>query len=222
MVDFVNPLIAAAAGLGGVFLGGWLTNRREREKRRTDHIERQLSELYGPLMTLYKQLAARREHRQNIERAIDIVWKRLAPEMRRVGVDDQQISQLRTDQLNRLTEDDKKYLGEVFLPDFREMLRLFREKMWLAEPNTVPYFGTIVEYVDAWELSLQGVITGAVAVELQRPTDAKLREFYTDLEATYDRLRHEITDAQSSNNWLTSITSTCQRWLIPLSGRSHS
>ena len=73
MVDFVNPLISAAAALGGVFLGGWLTNRREREKRRTDHIERQLSELYGPLMTVCKQLAARREHRQNIEGAIDKV-----------------------------------------------------------------------------------------------------------------------------------------------------
>jgi hypothetical protein len=125
MVDFLNPLISAAAGLGGVFLGGWLTNRREREKRRTDHIERQLSELYGPLMTLCKQLAARREHRQNIEGAINKVWERLAPEMRKVGVDNQNIAQLLTSQLDALAEDDKKYLGEVFLPDFREMLRLF-------------------------------------------------------------------------------------------------
>ena len=45
--------------------------------------------------------------------------------MRRVGVDDQQISQLLTDQMNRLTEDDKKYLGEVFLPDFREIAASF-------------------------------------------------------------------------------------------------
>jgi hypothetical protein len=205
MVDFVNPLISAAAGLGGVFLGGWLTNRREREKRRTDHIERQLSEFYGPLITLRKQLAARREHRGNIESAINKVWERLAPEMRKVGVDDQKISQLLTDQLNALTEDDKKYLGEIFLPDFREMLRLFRDKMWLAEPSTVSHFGTIVEYVDAWELSLQGVIAGAVAIELQRPTDEKLRQFYAELEATHDRLRRELTDFQNGRGWSASV-----------------
>jgi len=56
MIDFLSPLISAAAGLSVVFLGGWLTNRREREKRRTGHIERQLSELYGPLVTIRKQL----------------------------------------------------------------------------------------------------------------------------------------------------------------------
>ena len=170
-------------------------------------------------MTLCKQLAARREHRQSIERAINKVWERLAPEMRRVGVDDQKIAQLLADQLNALTEDDKKYLGEVFLPDFREMLRLFREKMWLAEPSTVPHFGTIVEYVDAWELSLQGVINGAVAIELQRPTDAKLRQFYTDLEATYDRLRRELTDVQSRNSWLGFVGRARIRWLSALPER---
>jgi hypothetical protein len=216
MADFLIPFISAAAGLGGVFLGGWLTNLREREKRRTDHIERKLSEFYGPLMTLYKQLAARREHRQNVEGAINKVWERLAPEMRRVGIESQNISQDLASQLDALTEDDKKYLEEVFLPDFREMLRLFREKMWLAEASTLPYFETIVVYVDAWELSLRKVITGAVAIELQRPTEAKLRQFYSDLEATYDRLRRELTDVQGREGWSASFARVCQRWLMRL------
>jgi hypothetical protein len=54
MPDFVSPLISAAAGLLGVLTGGWITNSRERKKQRADHIERQLSEFYGPLITLYK------------------------------------------------------------------------------------------------------------------------------------------------------------------------
>jgi hypothetical protein len=170
-------------------------------------------------LTLRKQLAARREHRENIEPAINKVWERLAPEMRRVGVDDQKISQILADQLNALTEDDKKYLGEVFLPDFREMLRLFREKMWLAEPSKLAHFGTIVEYVDTWELSLRGAITGGVAIELQRRSDAKLRQFYADLETTYDRLRRELTEVQSGKLWSAFVASIRQRWLLTLTAR---
>lgn len=217
MVDFVNPLISAAAGLLGVFLGGWLTNRREREKRRADRIERQLSEFYGPLMTMSKQLVSRREHRQNIEGTIDKVWRRLEPEMRKVGVEDQNIARELQSQYDALSDYDQRYLAEIFLPDFREMLRLFREKMWLAEPSTLPYFGTIVAYVDVWELSLQKVITGRVAIELQRPVETKLTEFYTDLEATYERLRRELANVQNRKGWTASVAGARQHWLAHLS-----
>jgi hypothetical protein len=162
-------------------------------------------------MTICKQVAARREHRQSIEKAIDKNWERLAPEMRKMGATHQTISELLSSQLDRLTDDDKKHLEEVMLPDFCEMLRLFREKMWLAEPNTIPHFETIIEYVDNWELSLRGVTRGSVTIELQRATDAKLRQFYTTLEATYDRLRGELTDVQSGRAWLSFIASSLQR-----------
>jgi hypothetical protein len=35
-MSFVNAVISAASGLLGVLLGGWWSDRREREKRRTD------------------------------------------------------------------------------------------------------------------------------------------------------------------------------------------
>jgi hypothetical protein len=71
MADFLNPLISAAAGLGGVFLGGWLGDRREREKRRIDFITRQLSEFYGPLVSIRSEIRARGELRLKIGTAID-------------------------------------------------------------------------------------------------------------------------------------------------------
>src|ERR1700674_5177897 len=71
MVDFLIPLISATAGLGGVFLGGWLSDRREREKRRNDFITRQLSEFYGPLVSMRAEIRARGDLRLQIETAID-------------------------------------------------------------------------------------------------------------------------------------------------------
>jgi hypothetical protein len=211
MADFLNPLISATAGLCGVFLGGWLADRREREKRRSDFVERQLSEFYGPLMILRKQLSARREFREKLEPAIHKVWGRLIPEMRRVGVDEQRISELQTSALNNLSYDDQSYLKDVFLPDFREMLRLFKEKTSLAEPSTLPHFETLVTYVDAWELFLQKIIDGAVAIELVRPVDAKLTLFYTDLEGTHERLRREVIDIQSRKGWSEPLKTSCSR-----------
>ena len=70
MVDFLNPLISAAAGLGGVFLGGWLSDRREREKRRTAFVTRQLSEFYGPLVSMRTEIRSRGELRVKIENAM--------------------------------------------------------------------------------------------------------------------------------------------------------
>jgi hypothetical protein len=63
VADFLNPLIAAASGLGGVFLSGQLTNQREQKKARTDFITRQLSEFYGRLVAIRTEIRARGELR---------------------------------------------------------------------------------------------------------------------------------------------------------------
>src|SRR6266436_7637701 len=102
MADFLIPLISAAAGLGGalggVALGGALTNSRERKKQRTDRIERKLSEFYGPLMTLYKQIEARRGHRGNIEEAIVKALGRMPSG----AIDNQELAQAITSELDAL------------------------------------------------------------------------------------------------------------------------
>lgn len=51
----IIPLISAAAGLVGVLLGGWLSDRRERQKRHADfiHFSRGLFRLWKALSILW-------------------------------------------------------------------------------------------------------------------------------------------------------------------------
>jgi hypothetical protein len=60
------PLISAAVVLISVVVGSWLTDWREREKQRREYITRQLSELYGPLLSLRRHVTARHEFREKV------------------------------------------------------------------------------------------------------------------------------------------------------------
>jgi hypothetical protein len=77
------------------------------------------------------------------------------------------------------------------MPDYREMLTLMRKNMWLAEKSTRDNFGSLVEYVDTWDIFLKGVIKGCTVMKLGQG-ESKLRPFYTDIEEIHDRLRSDF------------------------------
>jgi hypothetical protein len=136
MADLLIPSISAAAGLaaglGGVFLGGWLADRREREKRRNDFVTRQLSEFYGPMLSLRTEIRARGELRLKIEKAIDQKHTRDLLEAGMSG--DQNAFERATDEtlapMLAVMRDEYKIFTDVSMPLYRKMLDVFREKMW--------------------------------------------------------------------------------------------
>jgi hypothetical protein len=191
--DFLNPLIAAASGLGGVFLGGWLTNRREQKKARSDFITRQLSEFYGPLVSLRSEIGARGELRLKIETAIDEKHMRDLLEAGQYGGQNaiRQVTDENIPPMLGVMRDEYKIFTDVSMPLYRKMLDVFREKMWLAEPDTRQYLSDLIEFVDVWERHIRGTIPGEVVQEI-RHTEQNLYPFYDHLMATHDRLRDKL------------------------------
>jgi hypothetical protein len=205
-LSILIPLISAAAGLIGVVVGSWLTDRRERDKQRRDYITRQLSELYGPLLSLRGQVTARHEFPDKVTSAIHKQWDALSPEIQKTGADLKTIVDLRTAELDAFTDHDQKALRERFMPDYQEMLTLMRKNMWLAEKSTRDNFGSLVEYVDTWDIFIKGVIRAGVVMKLGQG-ESKLRPFYTDIEEIHDRLRSELTTKQKS-----IFSAVCGAW----------
>jgi hypothetical protein len=199
-VNTTTAVAVAVIGLFGSVVGVLLTallaEHRERRKQRTDFIERQLSELYGPLLSLRKRVTARCEFHRKITSAILKASHARNPELRKTGISDQQIDAVTISELNIFTDYDQKTLEDLFMPDYRKMIELFREKMWLVEVSTRLNFENLFEYVETWELFLRKVITGEVTSYLGQG-ESKLVPLYADLEQPHDRLRDELAHYQN-------------------------
>jgi hypothetical protein len=193
LADFLIPLVSAAAGLGGVFLGGWLSDRREREKRRNDFITRQLSEFYGPLVSMRAEIRARGDLRLKIETAIDEKHARDLVEAGAYGGQNaiRQVNEENIPPMLAVMRDEYKIFTDVSMPLYRKMLDVFREKMWLAEAETRGYLPLLIEFVDVWERHIRGTMPGEVVREIKH-TEENLRPFYDHLISTHDRLRNVL------------------------------
>jgi hypothetical protein len=192
----INPGISAAAGLVGVFLGGWIAARSERSRRRAEFKARQLGELYGPLISLRAEIQARSEVGANIGDIAHAEWTRLAERL--PGESDEAFRRRldeRSPQFEAIIDDDNRTLRETLIPAYQQMLAILRDKMWLAEPDTRKYFKLLVEFTDVWERHLRGAIPGEV-VQAIGHTEAKLTPFYKHIEATLDRLHRELASGQ--------------------------
>src|SRR6266542_4117861 len=80
------PLISAVAGLAGVWLGSRLTAVREQIAYRRTLIERQLRELYGPLLATRAEILSLSGYRLTIEETMDSVWRDQVERTREAGL----------------------------------------------------------------------------------------------------------------------------------------
>jgi hypothetical protein len=174
----LNPIISAGAGLLGVLVGGYMSDRRERQKRRGDFITRQLTEFYGPLVAGRAEILARSDLRVKVEQATSAAWPNMVAEAR--------------DAISRAIDYDNTILRETLIPAYHQMVATFREKWSLAEPKTRTYFAALVEFVEIWERHLKGGISGEAIARLGH-TEENLKPFYAHLEATHEQLRRRLS-----------------------------
>jgi hypothetical protein len=167
MVDFLTPLISAASGLVGVFLGGWLSNRREAQNRRKEFVTRQLSELYVPLLALISELRARENMRSGLAEAIE-------------------------GDLPEYFHTDMDIWRKSILPLYSKLLHIFRDKFWLSEPHTRTYYSALVSFTDAWERTFEHSAPGEAIRKLGAHSQTRLLPFYDHVEHTHEALRRAI------------------------------
>lgn len=188
----VAPLISAASGLGGVFLGGWLTRRSQKLERRQRFIRDQLSEFYAPMLGYRERLKARGEMRLRVRDAAGSEWARRTE--RESGTDAMlELREKRWPEFERVIEYDNKQLKDVDIPTYRQMLDLFTAKMHLAEPSTRTHFAALVEFLDMWERSLTGNLPREVLSRIGAD-EKTLSRFYLDLQENFDRLQAALKE----------------------------
>jgi hypothetical protein len=174
--------IVAALGVGGWIgsvINNLMTTRRETAARTVQFRKQQLEQFYGPLLAMRNEIRARSELRVKLAGAVD---KMLTEE-----ASDAHLPTIKTN-----IQDENETFRNFLMPRYREMIDVFRDKMWLAEPETREYFMSLIEYVDVWDKILADKLPRSVAKEIDH-TQRNLHPFYHHLEKMHDRFRSEIS-----------------------------
>jgi hypothetical protein len=191
LVDWI-PL-AGALGVGGIcgtLISQFMTGRRERATRATAFRKQQLEEFYGPLLAMHKEIRARSELQVKLQHAID---SRYTEDMLLAGPGKtEETSDANLPAIVKNIRDENATFGDVLMPRYREMITVFREKMWLAEPETREFFAGLIEFVDVWDKIFAENLPRSIAPAIGH-TEENLKPFYRNLEEAHDRLRSEIS-----------------------------
>lgn len=174
----IPPLATLLAGYIGVRYG----LKQIKTEKRLEFIERQLKEFYSPLLGRRKYIRAKSEFRLKVETVSGRQWKENAHK----GIEQS------VESVNSEIEYNNRQLNEEFLPMYREMLTIFRDNYWLAEPETRQFYNDLVEYVEGWNRWKEKGVTTEAMREIGH-SEEKLKPFYDELEKRNDILRLELS-----------------------------
>ena len=190
----VSIAVPAAAGLAGVAIGAWLTSRRERRQRRLDFLEKQLTDFYSPMLGLRNEIRMHGELRVRIQDAANSTWKKLCAEAQLVSTETlTNFSRTRGAEFKGIIDYDNEKLHKELLPAYHEMAKLFRENLWLADPDTRTHYETLIEFVEIWDRWVAKAMPAELLEDLGH-TEEKLAEFYEQLQQKHDILRQKLQD----------------------------
>ncbi|PYT21592.1 MAG: hypothetical protein DMG57_38115 [Acidobacteria bacterium] len=185
----LSPLISTVSGLGGVTLGGWITYRSQRKERKQRFVREQLSEFYAPMLGYRNRIRAKNQERQKIRTVAGEVWQGLVEQERKGGLDAlSELTDKRWPELEKIIDYYNKQLGEVDMPDYTQMLKLFTSKLHLAEASTRTHLPALVEFIERWNR----LITRTLPREVLEQTGAReesLMPLYLDLEQNFESLQ---------------------------------
>lgn len=186
----VNALVPAVSGLVGVAIGGWLTALSQKRERREAHIKSQLSEFYSPLVSIRSQIKAKSELRLKLSSAAGAAWP-----AKFAGIEDpmlkEQISERDSPAYDKLQDYNNRQMTEEIVPLYRKTLAIFTDSMWLAEPSTLGYYATLVEFVEIWNRFLDQSLPREVLQQIEHKEET-LQPLYADLEHHLTRLSKRL------------------------------
>lgn len=189
--------VPAISGLVGVVIGAWLTGLRERSQRRLAFVEKQIKDFYSPMLGFRNEIRMRSELRVRIHDTANVVWKELCAEKRQISIDAvQDLTRTHGPQFTKLIEYDNKQLQEELLPAYNQMAKLFRENLWLADPDTRSHYQHLIEFVGLWERWLANSMPGEVIQRLGH-SEENLKPFYEHLREKHDALRTKIENGKA-------------------------
>lgn len=190
MSIFAIVIPSITSTVGGAFFWLWICSCREQGRRKRAFIEKQVQELYSPLVAILRQVRALcEERRRTAERA----WDESCREARAQGDQEalQRLNAARSILVRALArEKDEQWKSQV-LARYKVMLQIFQEKIWLAEEHTCALFQKLNVYVELWERGLDRAIPVEVIAWLN-VREADILPLYEDLEQTFQNLRSKM------------------------------
>jgi hypothetical protein len=189
IVDFIkwifglSPFWALLGALLGAYMGAQYGLKQLKLQKKLDFIERQLREFYSPLLGCHKELQAKSELRLRINNAVDEALEGLS--------EPSENHETKFKQYEKLTEYDHEQLRNELLPLYHKMLLIFRDNLWLAEPEDREWYPELCNFVEIWDRRLLNSIPPKVIAKIGH-TEERLKLFYQDLEKQIDVLQNKL------------------------------
>ena len=92
-------------------------------------------------------------------------------------------------------------MREELIPLYREILRIFTEKYWLADEDTREYYESFSEFIEIWERYLSEALPSNVLIKLHH-SEEELHGFYEHVERKLSHLQHAIVSPSFWKVWL--------------------
>lgn len=182
ILETIKFIIPPLATLGAGYIGVRYGLKQIKIEKHLDFIEKQLKEFYSPLLGRRKYIRAKSEFRLKVEQISGRQWKEKAKQ----GIEQS------IESVDKEIEYNNRQLNEEFLPMYREMLTIFRDNYWLAEPETRQYYNDLVEYVEGWNRWKEKGVTAETMYEIGH-SEGKLKPLYDELEKRTNILRSELS-----------------------------
>jgi len=175
IISIISPPIAGYFGLK-------FGLKQIKIRKKLDFIEKQLNSFYSPLLGIHKEIRAKSELRVKIEKAGHEVWQEKCSAEKNPDITP--------------VKDEIKYNNEQlkneFIPQYNDMLKVFKDYYWLAEPETKKYYFELVEFVEIWNRDQNNGIQPEI-IEKIGHSEKKLQPFYQELEERTDILRKKLS-----------------------------
>lgn len=175
------------------FLQRWLTNRENRTQRKFEFYEKQLRELYSPLVSVRKEIEILSEFRCEAEQASNKWWQDVCKTGQQIEDPDKakKYYDQKGEGISTQIEYENRQLREKLIPAYQKMVEIVKENYWLAEEETKKSFPTLVKFVETWERHLSRTHPREVLQEIKIP-EAELKSFYQHIEDTLNALKGKL------------------------------
>jgi hypothetical protein len=191
------PVIGALAGLAGVWLGSRLTAAREQISYRRTLSERQLRELYGPLLAIRAEILSLSRYRLAVEGTMDSVWREQVARTREVGVLDPDLADEFRSGLDADIAYNNALMTDRLLPLYRRLLETMNGNLALAEPALIAQIAQLVAFIDQWDRAGSYSVPYEVASRTA-VNEATLYPLYEHIALRYDALQQELGMSHSA------------------------
>jgi len=188
LIQWLAPLLSFAA----VFVGAWLVRANDQRRQQLDFVEKQLRQLYSPLLSLRKEVRALSELRVRIQHISSATWREAVE-----CVADKTLDYASYEQI---IDYENEQLKTVLIPTYEKMLQTLRDNFYLASDTTRQQLPALVEYLELWHRFHGKTIPGEVLVRLGL-TEEKLQPLYDDVESNFASLRQSLASARVLSLW---------------------